>query len=119
NPPTLIRKARYRGIFFAQIPQSFTQYVADGWIPCPIRTDPRGRLRCCALSPAAVTTGNWFSTCAIDQRMQADAGNPDQMRMALNGEEAGISGRRGSNPQPSAWEADALPLSYCRRGDTY
>src|SRR5690606_21475873 len=89
NPPTLIRKVRYRGIFFAQIPQSFTQYVADGWIPCPIHTDPRGRLRCCALSPAAVNTGNWFSTCAIDQRMQADAGNPDQMRMALNGEEAG------------------------------
>lgn len=24
------------------------------------------------------------------------------------------SGKRGSNPRPSAWEADALPLSYCR-----
>ena len=24
------------------------------------------------------------------------------------------SGRRGSNPRPSAWEADALPLSYSR-----
>jgi len=24
------------------------------------------------------------------------------------------SGRRGSNPQPPAWEADALPLSYSR-----
>ncbi len=26
----------------------------------------------------------------------------------------GWSGRRGSNPRPSAWEADALPLSYSR-----
>ena len=26
------------------------------------------------------------------------------------------SGRRGSNPRPSAWEADALPLSYSRVG---
>jgi integrase len=25
-----------------------------------------------------------------------------------------LSGRRGSNPRPSAWEADALPLSYSR-----
>lgn len=24
------------------------------------------------------------------------------------------SGRRGLNPRPSAWEADALPLSYFR-----
>ena len=24
------------------------------------------------------------------------------------------SGKRGSNPRPSAWEADALPLSYFR-----
>ncbi len=24
------------------------------------------------------------------------------------------SGKRGSNPRPSAWEADALPLSYYR-----
>ena len=24
------------------------------------------------------------------------------------------SGKRGSNPRPSAWEADALPLSYSR-----
>ena len=24
------------------------------------------------------------------------------------------SGRWDSNPRPSAWEADALPLSYCR-----
>ena len=24
------------------------------------------------------------------------------------------SGKRGSNPRPSAWEANALPLSYCR-----
>ena len=27
---------------------------------------------------------------------------------------AGWSGRRDSNPRPSAWEADALPLSYTR-----
>lgn len=27
------------------------------------------------------------------------------------------SGRRGSNPQPPAWEADALPLSYSRSFD--
>ena len=26
-----------------------------------------------------------------------------------------MSGRRGSNPRPSAWEADALPLSYSRK----
>ena len=26
------------------------------------------------------------------------------------------SGRRDSNPQPSAWEADALPLRYTRSG---
>ena len=26
----------------------------------------------------------------------------------------GLSGKRGSNPRPSAWEANALPLSYCR-----
>ena len=25
-----------------------------------------------------------------------------------------VSGKRGSNPRPSAWEADALPLSYSR-----
>ena len=25
------------------------------------------------------------------------------------------SGRRGSNPQPTAWEAATLPLSYSRR----
>ncbi len=25
-----------------------------------------------------------------------------------------LSGKRGSNPRPSAWEADALPLSYSR-----
>ncbi len=25
------------------------------------------------------------------------------------------SGKRGSNPRPSAWEADALPLSYSRK----
>jgi hypothetical protein len=25
-----------------------------------------------------------------------------------------VSGRRDSNPRPSAWEADALPLSYSR-----
>ena len=25
-----------------------------------------------------------------------------------------LSGKWGSNPRPSAWEADALPLSYCR-----
>ena len=25
-----------------------------------------------------------------------------------------LSGWRGSNPWPSAWEADALPLSYTR-----
>ena len=28
------------------------------------------------------------------------------------------SGKRGSNPRPSAWEADALPLSYSRSGIT-
>ncbi len=26
------------------------------------------------------------------------------------------SGRRDSNPQPSAWEADALPLRHTRSG---
>ena len=26
-----------------------------------------------------------------------------------------LSGKRDSNPWPSAWEADALPLSYCRK----
>ncbi len=26
-----------------------------------------------------------------------------------------MSGKRGSNPRPSAWEADALPLSYSRK----
>ncbi len=26
------------------------------------------------------------------------------------------SGKRGSNPRPSAWEADTLPLSYSRIG---
>lgn len=26
------------------------------------------------------------------------------------------SGKRDLNPQPSAWEADTLPLSYSRRG---
>jgi hypothetical protein len=25
-----------------------------------------------------------------------------------------VSGKRDSNPRPSAWEADALPLSYSR-----
>lgn len=25
-----------------------------------------------------------------------------------------LSGRWGSNPQPSAWEADILPLNYAR-----
>ena len=25
-----------------------------------------------------------------------------------------VSGRRDSDPRPSAWEADALPLSYSR-----
>ena len=25
-----------------------------------------------------------------------------------------MSGKGGSNPRPSAWEADALPLSYSR-----
>ena len=29
------------------------------------------------------------------------------------------SGRRGSNPRPSAWEADALPLSYSRTNRIY
>src|SRR4030042_728024 len=29
------------------------------------------------------------------------------------------SGRRGSNPRPSAWEADALPLSYSRPRSEY
>ena len=28
------------------------------------------------------------------------------------------SGRRGSNPRPSAWKADALPLSYSRTNKT-
>ncbi len=28
-----------------------------------------------------------------------------------------LSGKRGSNPRPSAWEADALPLSYSRFSD--
>jgi hypothetical protein len=27
-----------------------------------------------------------------------------------------VSGRRDSDPRPSAWEADALPLSYSRVG---
>ena len=27
------------------------------------------------------------------------------------------SGRRDSNPQPSAWEADALPLRHTRSGE--
>jgi hypothetical protein len=27
-----------------------------------------------------------------------------------------VSGKRDSNPRPSAWEADALPLSYSRIG---
>lgn len=27
-----------------------------------------------------------------------------------------VSGKRVSNPRPSAWEADALPLSYSRVG---
>jgi hypothetical protein len=26
-----------------------------------------------------------------------------------------LSGKRDSNPRPSAWEADALPLSYSRK----
>ncbi len=26
-----------------------------------------------------------------------------------------VSEKRGSNPRPSAWEADALPLSYSRK----
>lgn len=29
------------------------------------------------------------------------------------------SGRRGSNPQPTAWEAATLPLSYSRFGHNY
>ena len=29
------------------------------------------------------------------------------------------SGRRVSNPRPSAWEADALPLSYSRQNRIY
>ncbi len=32
----------------------------------------------------------------------------------LHGRIAFWSGRRGSNPRPSAWKADALPLSYSR-----
>jgi hypothetical protein len=29
-----------------------------------------------------------------------------------------LSGKRDSNPRPSAWEADALPLSYSRNFKT-
>jgi hypothetical protein len=31
-----------------------------------------------------------------------------------NSSRSEVSGRRDSNPRPSAWEADALPLSYSR-----
>ena len=30
-----------------------------------------------------------------------------------------MSGKRDSNPRPSAWEADALPLSYFRVIDSF
>ena len=35
-----------------------------------------------------------------------------RVRVMIPGRE--VSGRRDSNPRPSTWEADALPLSYSR-----
>ena len=41
---------------------------------------------------------------------------PVLIQIEYNGREthASWSGRRDSNPQPSAWEADALPLRHTR-----
>ena len=50
-------------------------------------------------------------TSSTDQRLVLfpDGGNPGQTNESLE-----WSGRRGSNPQPTAWEAATLPLSYSR-----
>ena len=47
-----------------------------------------------------------------------EAGQPSAWDFVNQGKKRGNclsqSGKRGSNPRPSAWEADALPLSYSR-----
>ena len=50
----------------------------------------------------------------ITERRQAAAvGLPTDARLGLGPSEGG-SGRRGSNPRPTAWKAVTLPLSYSR-----
>src|SRR5262245_47820499 len=63
---------------------------------------------------------NWFMH--VLARSQTISARPDRQRSngqpacapAGNPGKKSWSGRRGLNPRPSAWEADALPLSYTR-----
>lgn len=37
------------------------------------------------------------------------------LRSPAKPDKGGWSGKRGSNPRPSRWQRDALPLSYSRK----
>src|SRR5215813_13753316 len=54
----------------------------------------------------------------VDERVDGPSGSSKApaapTKIVSVAEALSKSGRRGSNPRPSAWEADALPLSYSR-----
>jgi hypothetical protein len=52
----------------------------------------------------------WFQTFKIAYYCRKKGTHGDQIHKSL----IKVSGKGGSNPRPSAWEADALPLSYSR-----
>src|SRR5579884_3781759 len=55
----------------------------------------------------------------MDSIRHVNVAPPSDANVQLRGTEEQLwSGRRGSNPQPPAWEADALPLSYSRTSTT-
>jgi integrase len=64
--------------------------------------------------PAARAVVNWSGTPAGPKLRQAHEGPESRAENARTSGPFDLSGRRGSNPRPSAWEADALPLSYSR-----
>ena len=83
------------------------------------RRQPESNRRIAVLQTAALAT--WLCRLTAPRRKETAAGKPlihrrkkraGQCRARLRGNR--WSGRRDSNPQPSAWQADALPLSYSR-----
>ncbi len=59
-----------------------------------------------------VCRGTWN----VLQIVRSHKGRRADSREGHNTESPTWSGQRGSNPRPSAWEADALPTELCPRG---